>query len=406
MAKVTAFWAAWTQAQWLIKRDVENEIFRIAPFKYPLSSILTNISISDAFWWSVKSQWINKKTVAWFKHEFFEKEYVIPSTTLATKIDDATTTTVSVAAWTWKNYVQWDVIRVIDWSDATWQTYEQMLVNSVSWDDLTVTRWLWDKAALGSIDAGSSITKIATAFWEWSSAPEWKVTQTTTKECYIQLFRTSAEVTEEATLVEMEAWKAWEDEKMEAAIRHAIDIETALWFSEAWALTDINGQPWHTMWWIVPELRKANLIDVITWPLTEDKFYDFLDKAFEYGSQTKLFFVSWSVEKAIAQFSSDYRRTTAEESKFWVAVSEYTTPAWTIKVIRNPLFNADNWMKDAWVLLDVTESLEYLTLAKWWATIFEEHNQVNWAKVKKWDVSTRCWLQIKKIKYNRMIVVS
>lgn len=401
--KVTAFWVDWLTSQNLIKRDVDSEILRVAPIETPISSSITPLDISEKMWWGVKTEWIRTVSTTSFVKEQVEKEYIIPSTLLATAIASNATLTIDVTVWEWKNFVEWDVIRVVDIADTTWQTYEQMLVASVATDTLTVTRWLWASTALATIWLNSIISRVGSAFWEWSSAPAATTQVSQTNTYNVQLFRTSISATEEAIIQETYAWQVWEDEKAEKAIQHKIDFEKAILFSEKWDIIDINWSKWYTTQWIVPSLRDSAhwLVDTITWPLTEAKLHAFMDDWFKYWKWPKVLFCSWTVQNQIAQFSSDVRRVSPEDSKFWYAVTEYFTPAWTIQVIRHSMFTAENWMESAWVLLDMSNSLQILQHTKWWTT-FKEHPQVAWSYVKSWDYSTRKWLMFNNLRNNRM----
>ena len=408
MSQLKAFWADWLNAQNMVERDVESTIFRYSPFNYPLSTILTNIAISDEFWWWVKSTWINKTVINSYKHEFVEKTPVTAKTLLATAVSDATTSTFDVTAWeAWKFLVN-DVLRVIDASDATNRVTEQVLVVAVDTvnDKITVTRWFWSAAALSSIDAWSKLVKVSTAFWEASSAPATRIEKAETKEAYLQLFRTSVNVSEEALDQQLVAWKAWSDEYAEKKINHAIDIETALWFWEWWFKV-IDWKEWYLMKWIVPELREFDwwsLVETVNWTLTETALYSFLRRWFAFWSQKKILFASWVVQDAIAQFWKESRRIWAwdKNSIFWLNITEYVTPNWTIQVVQNPVFTEDYWFENWAVLLDVAKSCTYM-VHKNWSTEFNEHNQVNWEMKRSWDFRTRCWLKFWQLKNNRLL---
>lgn len=401
--KVTAFWANWLESQNLIKRDVDSEILRVAPIETPISSSITPLDISEKMWWGVKTEWIRTVSTNSFVREQIEKEYIIPSTLLTTAIASDATLTIDVTVWDWKNFVWWDVIRVVDSSDVTWQTYEQMLVASVAIDTLTVTRWLWASTALASIWSNSIISRVGSAFWEWSSAPVATTQVSKTNTYNIQLFRTSVSATEEAILQETYAGQAWEDEKAEKAIQHKIDFEKAILLWEKWDVIDINWSKWYTTEWIVPALRDSAhwLIDTIVWPLTESKLHAFMDEWFKYWKWTKVLFCSWTVQNQIAQFSNSSRRVSPEDSKFWYAVTEYFTPAWIIQVVRHSMLTAENWLENAWILIDMDNSLKALQHTKWWTT-FKEHPQVAWSYIRAWDFASRKWLIFNNLRNNRM----
>ena len=222
-------------------------------------------------------------------------------------------------------------------------TGEVVLVTSVGTNYIGVVRdygqthegWT---ARLANISDNYYLQRIGNAFMQGAAMPTLKKVLETEKVNYIQEFRTPFGVTEDVYYSMMKGENVFPFEASQAAVDHQRKQELALWFGmpakgstaatqPAYDSAGTNLLPTTTGgidYFLVAGCDAARLVDQAD--LTESEFIDFLEVAFEYGSQEKWLFASTELLTAFAKWALTKEMTKSGKMVRGIQVTQWLTP--------------------------------------------------------------------------------
>jgi hypothetical protein len=236
-------------------------------------------------------------------------------TTLAASVAAATgTTTLSVATGTGTYFRVNDVVRI-----AT--TGENCTVSSVSADAIAVTRAVGGVSAITGAASGGDLIKIGNAAAEGATLGTLIQTKKVANYNYAQIQRDPWGFTN--TLVASKLYGGPEpaNEAKKKLIEHKRQLENTLF----WGVRDINTGGTAPVGYCggIFQYVTSNITSGVG-NLTESVFEAFLRKAFRYGSQNKVIFVSPLVASALSSFPQGKLAPPSPDiNKYGVSLSTY-----------------------------------------------------------------------------------
>jgi hypothetical protein len=190
-------------------------------------------------------------------------------------------TVIPVSAGQGVNYQQWDQV-------LNTRTGEQFRVDSVSGDNLTVTRGIGSTAA--AMNAADELYLIGTAQPEGDTSKPARSDNPSKVTNNTQIFRTPIELSNSLRASGTQVQPAdWNHQERKAGIEHAKDIEATLLFGRKSATTPGATEDRTTGGAL--SFISTNQTDA-GGTLSETTFNSFMAQAFRYGSGSKLFLAS------------------------------------------------------------------------------------------------------------------
>lgn len=301
------------------------------------------------------------KTALQFEHGYFSKTMLFPQIVVsgAGELIGATTFTIVANS----NLMPGMMFR----NDATG---ENVIVNSVlSTTSITVTRAVGTVAA-AAWAASQTASMVGNAFEESSirPAPQYIVPARTTN--YTQIFRNSWGVSGTVAATQTIAGEGnIAENKNDAAMFHAVDIEKALFFGQKFLGTR-NGQPFHTMDGLVNRILTdaSGNITTLGATTTFTQLEAAVDPVFETATDPKVanervMFVGGTARKvlnAIGRLNGTYFLS-ADTNTYGLRYETFRLSRGQFNVIEHPLFNSNATWKKMAVVVDLTSfAIAYL----------------------------------------------
>jgi hypothetical protein len=301
------------------------------------------------------------KTALQFEHGYFSKTMLFPSLTVTAAGQTGADTTFTIVANS--NLMPGMMFR----NDVSG---ENIVINTVaSTTSVTVTRAVGTVAAVAWA-ANQTASMVGNAFEESSirPAPQYIVPARTTN--YTQIFRNSwgISATVESTQTIAGSGNVAEN-KNDAAMFHAVDIEKALFFGQKFLGTR-NGQPFHTMDGLVNRIQTDASGNITTLGATTNftQIEAAVDPVFEIATDPKVanervMFVGGTARKvlnAIGRLNGTYFLT-ADTNTYGLRYETFRLSRGTFNVIEHPLFNSNPTWKKMGVVVDLTSfNIAYL----------------------------------------------
>lgn len=184
---------------------------------------------------------------------------------------------------------------------------------------------------------------IGSAFEEGSLAPTGVAWDPSEVYNYLQIFRSTLELTRTAMKTKLRTnGKAKDEAKREALETMGMDLERAFWFGKR-SLSVKNNKPVRTFNGIYSLIPAANKLTPAapTSGVELDEIEEFMFKIFKYGSSEKMFFTG---NRALLAIQQAVRKNTAYtiyrgEKEFGMAVTRITSPFGDLVCKSHPLFN-------------------------------------------------------------------
>jgi len=238
-------------------------------------------------------------------------------------------------------------------------TGEQMVVSSVSSDDVTFKRGFGTTTA-AAISDDDVLFIVGNTNQEGASKRDFLTGQEVEKTNYLQIFRTPFGVTRTADNSEMYTGKDLAHVRMMQLIEHQKEIERAFLWGEPFE--DTTGtHPKRTTgglnYWI-----STNVTNDSNGTLTETEFEAFIRTGFRYGSKTKYFLGAPIYVSAISAWAGGKLQTLPKDKTYGISITQYLSPHGVVNIINCNLFSEVTTYAGYGFLMDL-ESVAYRFLA-------------------------------------------
>lgn len=330
---------------------------------------------------------LGTETATNVEHGFFSKTMLFPAFALAASITAAATTLTVVST---ANLIPGQVHRFE-------QTKENVLINQVlSPTQISVTRGLGGGAAAITLGTGviPDAFQVGNAFEEASLRPNALALNPVRITNLTQIFRDTWAISETARNIAVIAGgDTMSENKQDAAILHATNMETALLFGKKSEGTR-NGQPFRTMDGLIsivgnlayyPSTYSApNVFTAATAGTDANMLEDMLDPVFNQTTDPKIansriLFVGGKAKRVlntIGMLNGEYKLVD-KQTNWGLAFSTLQMARGTFEIVEHPLLNSNPYWAKMAIALDVsTFKLAYLMGRKTQEKSFNEAGTV------------------------------
>ncbi len=280
---------------------------------------------------AVFSRMANKKKTVATKFSWLESRSKARFDTTSGAVASTTTTTIPVTHGAY--FQQWDQV-------LNTRTGEQMRVDAVIGDNLTVTRGIGSTAA--NLNSGDELLIIGTAQPEGDTSKDARSNLPSKVTNYTQIFRTSFEVSGslEASAFQV-APAEWPRQAKDKGIEHAKDIEYTLLLGRKSATTPGNAEARTT----------GGLLSFVTTnqtdaggDLSEAEFNAWMGQFARYSSgQGLLALASQVAVSALNKFPASKQQTKNDETTYGMSVTHYTSPFGSLNLVYHPLLEGTKY---------------------------------------------------------------
>ena len=292
--------------------DMKNRINLLEPMKTPLIVLLMNLRKGGAF--SPKVEWL--------------EDDLIPRTSHATTLYDATVLVITVTTGEGTFFKANDIV-------LNTESGEQMKVDSVSGDVITVTRG-YGNTAVAASTTDDELLIIGNASAENASKPAIKTTLTVAKFNFTEIFRNPFGASRTQAQSKLYGGPDRSYQRKKLGIEHMRDIERAFWFGIK--KEDTSG-PRRTTGG-VQSFIVTNTQD-FSGSMTETTFEDFARTLFRYGNSTKMLFSAPKVLSVIQEFGLGKLQLLPRDKTFGLAINRYLSPHGELNLVRTVIFEGD-----------------------------------------------------------------
>lgn len=318
--------------------DMSNSISLLKPRLYPLTVLSKKLGTQGA----------NNYKFEWMEDSLLSRWVTCPAgvTDTATEITLGASEGGLVSA----N----DLLKVVE-------TGEVLRATLIANDKITVTR-AYGTTSAKAIPAGAKILVMGNAMMQGSGAPAEKYHQPVPVFNYTQIFKTAFSVTNTLEAIKLYGRSELARLQMHKGIEHAQSIEYAAIFGER-SLVTSGAQPISTTGGVMQFLAGTENVDAIsgtTGKLAD--LFDYCEKIFTYGSDTKTWLCSPAWLTFMAKIAADYLHVIqADNDKtLGLNITQFRSPHGVLNMVPHPLFVQG--YADLSIILDM-EELKYRPLS-------------------------------------------
>lgn len=232
-----------------------------------------------------------------------------------------------------------------------------------------------DNSSLGDLSDCDYILVVGSINPEGGAMPDAIAYDPVKYNSYLQIFRTSLDITRTARLTKLRTGDAYKKAKKECLQMHSIEMEKAFLWGVPTSLTGTNGKPERTtgglIYWIntgggiVSDFTTQTDFQNVSWLEAGEEWLDYnLEQMFRYGSDERLAYCGSGVILAINKLIKEYGNFefTPKTMNYGIKVMEWITPFGVIYLKRHPLFSYEATNRKTMVAFDPKDlQYKYLT---------------------------------------------
>ncbi len=296
--------------------DLSDKIKMLEPSSQPLAV------------WSRAAE--TRKTIA-TKFNWLESRSKARFDTTSGAVASTTVTAIPVSHGSY--FQQWDQV-------LNTRTGEQMRVDAVIGDTLTVTRGIGSTAA--NLNSGDELYIIGSAQPEGDTSKDARSNNPSKVGNYTQIFRTPFEVTESLDASSFQVSPAeWRGQMLDKGIEHAKDLELSFILGRKSATTP-GSQESRTTGGILSFIT-TNQTDA-GGDLSEAEFNAWMAQFARYSSgQALLALASTTAVSALNKFPASKQQTKNDETTYGMSVTHYTSPFGSLNLVYHPLLEGTKY---------------------------------------------------------------
>lgn len=238
-------------------------------------------------------------------------------------------------------------------------TLEQMLVTGYNQATRTATV-LRGRGTLPAqaVTAGSALLIVGTSYPEGDVAAQALSFQPSLYTNFTQIFKDSFFLTRTALNTRYRTGSSYQQEKIRTLRNHAIQMEKAFLFGQQSVNTGANGQPQRTTSGMITYIR-TNIID-FAGTVTSPGWNSFLEQAFRYGSDEKLFLCGGIALNTLNQLTQNKATINVVPlgETFGYRLYEYGTPFGTLFCYKHPLLSTNPTFQGWGFIIDLSRIRE------------------------------------------------
>lgn len=255
---------------------------------------------------------------------------------------------------------------------------------------------------------GVKMTKIGNMFAEGTSAPSASTRNPTKLFNYVQIFKTTYDITNTAKITKARTGDAVKNDKRRKMFDHAVALEFAAIFGKRFEGTGANGKPMRTSGGLLYMMSTyaSNMITIFATTPTESTFTDAIYTVFDYDTgagDERIVLAGNGALNSLNRLAANQSRTRVTfegiVDVYGMSLQKWVMPQGTIFVKSHPLFNVHGRFTNDMLVLDPT-ALKLRTMRD---THFKDNIQANdadetkgqWLSEIGWEIQhlkTSAWL--------------
>lgn len=260
----------------------------------------------------------------------------------------------------------------------------------------------------GTIDIGSNLTKIGNMFSEGSGAPSASTRNPTKLFNYVQIFKTTYDITNTAKNTKVRTGDPVKNDKKRKMFDHAVALEFAAIFGKRWEGTGDNGKPMRSTGGLLYMMSQyaSNMITIFATTPTENAFTDAVYKVFNFDTgagDERIVLAGNGALNSLNRLAASQSRTRVNFDgvidQWGMKLQKWIMPQGTLYVKSHPLFNAHSRFTNDMVIIDPT-ALKERPMRE---TVFKDNIQANDADETKGQWLTEMGFEISHLKTSAWI---
>jgi len=296
--------------------DMSDKISLLKPSAYPFTALMSKLSKDSAH--NTRFQWLEEDLMSVW----------VEASASATAI----ATTLVLKAGQGAQVAKDDLIKIV-------ATNEVVKVSAISTDTLTIVREYGGTTG-AIIPADAKVLVLGNALMQGSGSPSEKYNNTRTQYNLTQIIKTPFSITNTLDAQKLYGGSEYSRLANRKGIEHGRSIEQMLLFGVR--NEDVTGeQPVLSTGGVMQFLTGTpNDLNVNESLVTLDKLFEITEKIFEYGNNSKLWFVSSRWMTLVSKLAVDYlQRDQSNMSKeLGLNITKLITPHGTLNMVQHPLF--------------------------------------------------------------------
>jgi hypothetical protein len=214
-----------------------------------------------------------------------------------------------------------------------------------------------------AIGVGAALTKIGNMFEEGSGAPPASTRNPTKLFNYVQIFKTTYDITNTAKNTKLRTGDPVKTDKKRKMFDHSVALEFAAIFGKRYETTGANGKPMRSSGGFLYMLSQyaSSMITVFSTTPTETAFTDAVYKVFDYDTgagDERIVFAGNGALNSLNNLAKSQARTRVNFDgiidQYGMRLQKWVLPQGTIYVKTHPLFNLHGRFKNDMMIFDPT----------------------------------------------------
>ena len=308
----------------------------------------------------MKSESVNDPEFAWWEEELNALRLTVNYTTGYSTTDQTIVLTSNLQDA--QDVVAGDLFMVEKTMTAAYD-HEVIMASSIT-DGTTV---VFKRAQLGTSAAplanGTKLTKIGNIFSEGSGAPSASTRNPTKLFNYVQIFKTTYDITNTAKLTKARTGDPVKNDKKRKMFDHAVALEFATIFGKRYETTGANGKPMRSSGGFLYMMSQyaSNMITVFSTTPTEQQFTDAIYPVFNYDTgagDERIVLAGNGALNSLNRLAATQSRTRINFdgiiSQWGMKLQKWVLPQGTLYVKTHPLFNTHARFTNDMMVVDPT----------------------------------------------------
>jgi len=286
--------------------------------------------------------------------------------------------------------------------------HELMIVSSVTDATTVVFKRGQGGTVAAAIPIGAKFTKVGNVFSEGSGAPTSSTRNPTKLYNYVQIFKTTYDITETAKRTRSRTGDPVKNDKKRKMFDHATALEFAALFGKRFEGTGDNGKPLRMSGGLLYMMSQyaSSMITVFATTPTETTFTDAVYKVFDYDTgagDERIVFAGNGALNSLNRLANSQSRVRVNYDGlvdvYGMKLQKWTMPQGVLYIKSHPLFNTHTRFTNDMVVIDPT-AMKYRPMRD---TTFKDNIQLpdadevkgQWLTEAGWEIEhlkTSAWL--------------
>ena len=286
--------------------------------------------------------------------------------------------------------------------------HELIIVSSVTDSTTVVFKRAQAGTAAAPIGVAAALTKVGNMFAEGSGAPSSSTRNPTKLYNYVQIFKTTYDITNSAKLTKTRTGDPVKNDKKRKMFDHAVAMEMAALFGKRFEGTGENGKPIRMSGGLLYMMSQyaSSMITVFSTTPTETTFTDAVYKVFDYDTgagDERIVLAGNGALNSLNRLANSQSRVRVNYDGlvdvYGMKLQKWVLPQGVLYVKSHPLFNTHSRFTNDMVILDPT-ALKYRPMRD---TVFKDNIQLPDADETKGQWLTEAGWEIEHLKTSAWI---